>query len=174
MAVGVAWRGWALTQLNRVEEGIAQMLEGTDPYGAIGQGVAISQLLGLLAEGYLTCGQLAPALDTIERALSKAQNTGEHFFEAELHRIKGRTLLSQPDPPLDAVRACFERAIAVARSQNSKSYELRAALDLARLLRDEGKTREARDLVAGIYGWVTEGFDTPDLKDAKTLLSQLS
>ncbi len=96
------------------------------------------------------------------------------WFEAELHRLKGELLLALPEPNPAEAETCFRRAVEVAREQNAKAWELRAATGLARLWHDQGKPVEARDLLAAVYGGFTEGFDTPDLKDAKALLDELS
>ena len=100
--------------------------------------------------------------------------TGERWFEAEANRIAGEIALKSPEPDAAKAEAYFERALAVARALQAKSWELRAAMSMARLWRDQGKRDEARDLLAPVYGWFTEGFDTLDLKEAKALLEQLS
>ena len=96
------------------------------------------------------------------------------YWDAELHRLKGALLLSLSDGNESEAEACFKNAIEIARGQSAKSFELRAAMGLARLWQDEGKQAEARDLLAPVYGWFTEGFDTADLKDAKALLDDLA
>ena len=103
-------------------------------------------------------------------ALAVVQRTAEHWFEAELYRLKGELALRQNDSK--GARSCFERAIEIARAQDARSLELRATMSLARLLANQGKRDEARAMLAEIYGWFTEGFDTADLKDAKALLDQ--
>ena len=100
--------------------------------------------------------------------------TKEKWFEAEVHRIAGDIALLSPEPDAAKAEAYFERALTVARKQQAKSWELRAAMSMARLWRDQGKVRQARELLAPIYGWFTEGFDTRDLKDAKALLEELA
>jgi hypothetical protein len=106
--------------------------------------------------------------------LARVQTTGERFYEAELHRIKGELLLGQTTTDEREAEAYFQNAIKVARGQSAKSLELRAAMSLSRLWQRKGKTAEARQLLAEIYGWFTEGFDTADLKEAKALLEELS
>jgi tetratricopeptide (TPR) repeat protein len=151
--------------------------------GRTGAGVA-PHALGLLADVALGAGQHAEALTILERALALSAQTGQHSFDAELYRLKGEVLLAQqvespkfkvgsPHPGSDA-QECFRQALEIARRQEAKSLELRAATSLARLLRDQGKRAEARDLLAPIYNWFTEGFDTRDLIDAKALLGELS
>ena len=103
----------------------------------------------------------------------RVERTGVRWIEAELHRLRGELQLALPKPDQSDAEACFGRALAVAREQQAKFWELRAATSLARLWRDQGKRAEARDLLAPVYGWFTEGFDTPDLKDAKALLDEL-
>ena len=103
-----------------------------------------------------------------------AETTKEKWCEAEVHRVAGEIALMSPEPDTAKAEAYFERALAVARQQQAKSWELRAAMSLARLWRDQGKVQQARELLAPVYGWFTEGFDTRDLKEAKALLEELS
>ena len=105
--------------------------------------------------------------------MTAVETTKETWFEAELHRIAGEIALRSAEPDVAKAETYFERALAVARHQQAKSWELRAAMSLARLWRDQGKPRQARELLAPVYGWFTEGFDTLDLKDAKALLNEL-
>jgi predicted ATPase len=105
--------------------------------------------------------------------MSAIEGTKETWFEAEAHRIAGEVTLAAPERDAAKAHVLFERALAVARKQNAKSWELRAAMSMARLWRDQGKRDEARDLLAPVYGWFTEGFDTLDLKQAKALLDEL-
>jgi predicted ATPase len=102
------------------------------------------------------------------------ERTKERWSEAEVHRVGGEIALKSPDPDLAKAEAYFDRALAVARQQQAKSWELRAAMSMARLWRDQGKRDEARELLAPVYGWFTEGFDTLDLKEAKKLLEELA
>jgi predicted ATPase len=108
----------------------------------------------------------------LDNALQIADRTGERWFEAELNRHKGQLLLRQGHS--EAAEELYRRALSIAREQEAKLWELRAAASLARLRRDQGRRAEARDLLAPVYGWFTEGFDTPDLKDAKALLAELA
>jgi adenylate cyclase len=110
----------------------------------------------------------------VARALARAHESGERWYEAELHRIKGELLLNQSFPAEEQAEACFQNALKVSREQSAKSLELRATTSLSRLWQRHGKTAEARQLLAEIYGWFTEGFDTADLKEAKALLEELS
>jgi predicted ATPase len=109
----------------------------------------------------------------LREALDRSEATGERWFEAELHRIKGDVLLRAPEVDPGQAEACFRQAITVAQGQQAKLWELRAATSLARLWRDQGKGAQAHDLLAPVYDWFTEGFDTPDLKEARVLLDAL-
>jgi predicted ATPase len=113
-------------------------------------------------------------LGVLAEALAQMDHTGERYHEAEVYRLKGELLLQQAVPDAPQAEACFQQALAVARRQQAKSWELRAAMSLARLWHQQGKRVEARDLLAPIYGWFTEGFDTADLQEAKALLEMLS
>jgi predicted ATPase len=130
--------------------------------------------LSLLARAYGELGQFNQAWSHIGEAITAVETTKEKWYEAEVHRIAGEIALMSPEPDTAKAEACFERALAVARAQQAKSWELRAAMSMARLWRDQGKQDEARELLAPIYGWFTEGFDTLDLKQAKALLDELA
>ena len=110
----------------------------------------------------------------INEAMASVKTTKEKWFEAEVHRVAGELSLLAPEPDATKAEAYFERALAVAHQQQAKSWELRAAMSLARLWRDQGKPQQARELLAPVYGWFTEGFDTRDLKEAKALLEELA
>jgi len=126
----------------------------------------------LLAEAQQAAGQLAEARSTVATALAVAEQTGQLFFDADLHRLDGDLLIAMGGADDDAA-ARYHRALAIAREQGARSFELRAATSLARLWRDQGKRAEARDILAPVYAWFTEGFDTQDLIDAKALLAEL-
>ena len=130
-----------------------------------------TQWLGILAEAHLRAGQLDDALGTLDRAAETAAATGECHYQAELHRLRGVIVAATGESAEAAL--WLHRAIDTARSQQAKSLELRAATSLARLWADQGKRAEAYDLLAPVYGWFTEGFDTADLQDAKALLDEL-
>jgi predicted ATPase len=127
-----------------------------------------------LAAVYAELGQPDEAWRCIGEAMSIIETAKERWFEAEVNRIAGAIALKSPEPDAPKAEAYFERALTVARQQQAKSWELRAAMSMARLWRDQGKRDEARDLLAPVYGWFTEGFDTLDLKEAKQLLDELS
>jgi predicted ATPase len=130
--------------------------------------------LSHLARTYSELGKLDDAWRSINEAMTAVERTNERWCEAEVHRTAGEISLTSPDQDTAKAEAHFERALAVARKQQAKSWELRAAMSLARLWRDQGKAQQARDLLAPVYGWFTEGFDTRDLKEAKTLLEELA
>ncbi|HXV81355.1 MAG TPA: hypothetical protein VEG60_15870, partial [Candidatus Binatia bacterium] len=127
-----------------------------------------------VAEAYGKAGRAEEGLSVVARALTRARKTGGRYYEAELHRIKGELLLWQAVPDEEQAEGCFKKAVEVARSQSAKSLELCAAMSLSRLWQRQGKKDEARRLLAEIYGWFTEGFDTADLNEAKALLGELS
>ena len=130
--------------------------------------------LSYLARAYAGLGNFDDAWRCIGEAMTAVETTKERWFEAEINRIAGEIALQLPEPDAARAREYFERALAVARQQQAKSWELRAAMSLARLWRDQGKVQQARELLAPVYGWFTEGFDTRDLKEAKALLEELA
>ncbi|MBN1402550.1 MAG: hypothetical protein JXA74_17045, partial [Anaerolineae bacterium] len=117
-------------------------------------------------------GRAEEGLALLDEALEQVERTGERWEEAELRRLQGELLRQRGDDP-EAVEECYRQAIAVAQRQEARSWELRATTSLARLLRDQGRAAEAREALAAIYGWFTEGFDTPDLVEARALLAEL-
>jgi predicted ATPase/class 3 adenylate cyclase len=163
-------RGWALTQGGRLEEGIALMREGVS---ATSEAMFVPYFLVLLAEACGMAGALDDALVDLEEARSRIHSFGPHFYEAELHRVRGQLLL-QSGEQADESQAAFRLAIETARRQEGKSLELRAATSLANLWQRQGRKEEARALLAPVYDWFTEGFDTRDLKNAKALLEELA
>ena len=127
-----------------------------------------------LTRAYAELGQFAEAWRCVRQALTAVETTKERWYEADVHRTAGEIALMSPEPDETKAEAFFERALSVARAQQAKSWELRAATSLARLWRDQGKRDPARDLLAPVYGWFTEGFDSLDLKEAKALLDALA
>jgi predicted ATPase len=127
-----------------------------------------------LSSAYAQLGQFDDAWRCIGEAMTAVETTKERWYEAEINRIRGEIALKLPQLGPSQAEAYFERALSVARAQQAKSWELRAAMSMARLWRDQGKRNEARALLAPVYGWFTEGFDTHDLKEAKALLDALS
>jgi predicted ATPase len=132
----------------------------------------VPAMFAILAEAQQAVGQLAEAQGTVATGLAVAAQTGQPFFDADLHRLDGDLLLATGGTA-DEAAARYHRALAIAREQGARSFELRAATSLARLWRDLGKRAEARDLLAPVYGWFTEGFDTRGLQDAQALLEEL-
>ncbi len=158
------------------EVGLAQMRQGLAGSQASGQEIQRPWLLGVLAEACAHAGQLDEGLRLVTEALERVQQSGERALEAELYRLKGELLVHAEGGVQHAAltaEACFQQALAVARRQQAKSFELRAALSLSRLWQQQGKRQEAHDLLAPIYHWFTEGFDTADLREAKALLDEL-
>src|SRR5262249_23462424 len=163
-AIGTLGRGWALAEQGQEAEGLAQIRQGLTAWQSLGQVLAVPHSLTLLAEVYGKVGQTAAGLHALAAALAIVEHTGEHCWEAEIHRITGELLRAQGGtrPHMEDAVACFHQALAVARRQEAKSWELRAAMSLARLWQQLGRQAEARELLAPIYGWFTEGFDTTD------------
>ncbi len=168
------FRGWAIAQRGRHEEGVEQMRQALAVAHEAGVDIARSNLLCLLAEGYALAGLLNEALDTVKQGLEATETQAERYYESELHRLKGDLLLRKTDANAGEAQRCFMRAIEIAREQSAKSWELRATTSLAQLLARQGRRDEARTMLTNIYNWFTEGFDTADLKDAKALLDELS
>jgi predicted ATPase len=185
-------RGWALTDQGRIEEGMAAMRQGLDTWRR-GAQVAQPYWLALWAEAYRRGGRPLEGLTALSEALALVEKHAERYYEAELYRLQGELLLmltasgggvgafpmestaAEADPSaLAEAEACFQKALAIARRKEAKSLELRAAMSLSRLWQQQGKRQEAYDLLAPIYGWFTEGFDTADLREAKALLDELS
>jgi class 3 adenylate cyclase/predicted ATPase len=169
-----ALEGWALAAEGRIQEGMEQVRAGLGSLRAIGADVRRSYFLGLRAEVCLWAGQHDAGLEAVSEALNLVETHGERWWEAELYRLQGELLLTSAGN--GEARACarFERALDISRQQKAKSLELRAATSLARLRAKQGKRAQAHDLLAPIYDWFTEGFDTADLKAAKALLDELA
>jgi predicted ATPase len=155
------------------EEGVAQIRQGLDAYSATAAAAWRPYFLALLAEASKEAGQVQEGLTVLDEALALVNRTEERNHEAELHRLKGQLLLQQSSSNASEAESCFHQAISIAQHQSAKSWELRAATSLAKLWRSQGKRDEARELLAPVYSWFTEGFDTADLIDAKTLLDEL-
>ena len=176
-AIGTIQCGWARAEQGQIEEGITQIRQGLIAYQATGAELWRPYFLALLAEAYGKVGQAEEGLTALAEALTVADKTGERFYEAELYRLKGELTLQSnsqsPESPTREAEECFLKAIDIARGQSAKSLELRAVMSLSRLWQPQGKREEARQMLAEIYGWFTEGFDTADLKDAKALLDEL-
>jgi len=170
---GKFFQGNAMAQHGQFAEGIAQMREGISELRSIGTLFSLPSLFGGLADAYANCGNIDQGLAAVEEGLTMVRTGGEHFSLPEIHRIKGKLLLACSINDTNAAEAAFDEALSVARTQQAKLLELRAATNMARLWCDQSKLRQARELLAPIYGWFTEGFDTRDLKEAKALLDEL-
>ena len=165
--------GWALVKADEAEKGFARLRAGLDAYRAIGSRVWRSQSLALFADACLATGRIEEGLSAVREAFTEVEGTAARYYEAELNRLEGELLLASEAPDESRAEGSFRNAIAIARGQEAKSWELRAATSLARLLARQGKREEAHALLASVHGWFTEGFDTADLKEAATLLSEL-
>ncbi len=170
-----------MAEQEQIAEGITQMRQGLAALRTRGVESFRPFILTLLAEACRKTGQIEEGLKTRAEALDILDKTGERYYEAELYRIKGELLLAREGKTakgkkeaVSEAETCFSKAIDIARSQSAKSLELRAVRSLSRLWQKQGKKDEARRMLAEIYGWFTEGFDTADLKEAKALLEELS
>jgi predicted ATPase/class 3 adenylate cyclase len=173
LAQATITRGWAMAEQGHGEEGIAQIREGLALFRAIGNEALRPHALCLLAEACKETRRFDDGLNALTEAMAAAEEHGIRHYEAEMHRLKGELLLSQDHSKAKEAQNCFQGAIEIARNQSAKSLELRATMSLARLINAQGRRDEARAMLAEIYGWFTEGFDTADLKDAKALLDEL-
>jgi predicted ATPase len=174
LAYGIILRGWALALRGEGAEGIAQVRQGLVAYRALGAELQRPIFLSLLAEAYGEVRQPEEGLTMLVEALAIGDKTGDRHWEAELHRRKGELLLMQQMQNAGEAEECFRQALDTARRQQAKSLELRAAMSLSRLWQKQRKQEEAHHLLTDIYGWFTEGFDTPDLQEAKALLQELA
>jgi predicted ATPase len=172
LAVGTFLRGWAQTVQGQEEDGLAEMRRGLGAFRATGTLLDLPWYLGVLAEVCGRMGRVEEGLSMLVEALALACET--YFNAAEVQRLKGVLLLQQSAPDAPEAERCFQQALGLARSQQAKAWELRAAVSLSRLWQREGKRDEAYGLLAPVYNWFTEGFDTADLHEAKTLIEALS
>jgi predicted ATPase len=173
-AQGTLSKGLILAQTGEASAAVAIIESGLAARRAIGSTVALPRYLSGLASAYAEIGNIDEARRCISEAVRAMETTKERTWEAEVRRTAGEITLRSPQPDFDAAQAHFECAFKVARAKQAKSLELRAAMSMARLWRDQGKPQQARELLAPIYGWFTEGFDTHDLKEAKALLEELA
>jgi class 3 adenylate cyclase/predicted ATPase len=171
-AQGTINRGWVKVKNGDVAEGISLLRSGAAGYRATGTEAWMPYFIALLAAACEIAGQVEEGLTLLDDALQIAERTGERWFVAELYRHKGQLLLRQGQS--EAAEELYRKALSIAEEQEAKLWELRATASLARLRRDQGRRAEARDLLAPVYGWFTEGFNTPDLKEAKALLGELA
>jgi predicted ATPase len=147
---------------------------GLSAFRSTGATVLVPNFLSWLTTAYAEAGRSNDARHCVGEAVAVVETGGEKWFEAEINRIAGEVALLSPERDAAKAEVDFERALSVARQQQAKSWELRAAMSLARLWRDQDKVQQARELLASVYGWFTEGFDTRDLKEARALLAQLA
>jgi predicted ATPase len=173
-APGMMLRGQVFALTGRAVDSVDMITSGITAFRATGARLGIPSNLSHLATAYGELGQVDDAWRCVGEAMTAVETTKERLWEAEVHRVAGEIALMSPEPNATRAEAHLERALAVARKQHAKSWELRAAMSMARLWRDQGKRQQAHDLLAPIYGWFTEGFDTLDLKEAKSLLEQLT
>jgi predicted ATPase len=173
LAWGTILRGSVIAEREEGQQGITDIQCGLTAHQGTGGALRQPYWLGLLAEAYGKAGNIAGALPVIAEALSVVEKTDERWYEAELYRLKGDLLLMEDASNTGNAARCFHSAISVARARSEKAWELRATTSLARLLAKQGRCDEARTMLADIYGWFTEGFDTADLIEAKTLLEEL-
>ena len=173
-AAGMLAKGCGLAVAGKASDAAQMITSGLTAYRSTGATLYVPLHLSYLAMAYAELGQFDEAWRSVGEAMTAVETTNERWWEAELHRVAGEVALKSPEPNAAKAEAYFERALAVARQQQAKSWELRAATSMARLKRDQGKRDEARDLLAPVYGWFTEGFDTLDLKEAKALLDELN
>jgi predicted ATPase len=182
---GTFWRGWARAMQGEAAAGLAEMHQGLAALVATGQGprrqrVPRGETLGRprqlvpLAEALGHTGQVEEGLRLLAEALAELEATGQGDLLAEVYRLQGELLLCQAVPDAAQAEACFQQALAIARRQQAKSWELRTATSLARLWQSQDKCQEAYDLLAPVYEWFTEGFDTTYLQEAKALLNELT
>jgi predicted ATPase len=173
-AVGTILRGWALALQGQGEAGLAQVRQGIAAERATGGALVVPYYCTLLADVADRLGQPADGLQALAEAHTLVEQHEERCWEAEVYRLRGVLLLRQTGTPPAEAETWLQRALDVARRQEAKSLELRAAMSLSRLWQQQGKRDEARELLAPVYGWFTEGFDTVDLQEAKALLEELS
>jgi predicted ATPase len=173
-ALGTLFRGWALTMQGQDETGLAQVRHGIAAFQATGAVLTVPYLCTVLAEVSAHLGHPADGLQALAEAHTLVEQQEERWWEAEICRLQGVLLLQQPGTPQAEAEPWLQKALEVARRQEAKSLELRAAMSLARLWQQQGKRAEARELLASVYDWFTEGFDTADLQEARGLLEALS
>jgi adenylate cyclase len=172
LAEGMVLHGWAVAMQGDVEQGIAELRQGMTNYQVLGVVALQAYNLNLLAQVHAKAGQFEAGLTTIEEALAAVYISGDRCVEAEIHRLTGQLSLAV-GRTADEAELAFQQALQVARQQKARSLELRAAVSLSRLWQQQGRIAEAQQLLAEIYHWFTEGFDTADLQEAKALLDEL-
>jgi predicted ATPase len=174
LAQGTIQRGWAQAVQGHCDKGLAEMRQGLAAYQATGAALYLPYYYAMVSEVHGLMGEREEALHLLNEALTAVERTGERIYTAELHRLKGELLLQLSAENASEAIMCFQQAIAIAQNQQAKSWELRAVTSLARLWREQGKRSDAQAMLAQVYNWFTEGFETADLRDAKKLLEELS
>ena len=172
-AYGASRQGFLAAMTDKAADAVQIITSAIDTARSIGSTLWTPLNLSHLARAYAALGKFDDAWRCIGEAMTAMATAKETWWEAEVDRVAGEISLMSPEPDAAKAEAYFERALAVARQQQAKSWELRAAMSLARLWRSQGKVQQARELLAPVYGWFTEGFDTRDLKEAKALLNEL-
>jgi len=174
LGIGLILQSWAGATRPQPAEQIPAIYEGIAIYRAMESALWLPYFLTLQAETYGEAGQPDAGLCFLDEARTVMDSTQERFYEAEVHRVQGELVLAQAADQYALAETCFQQALAIARRQQAKSWELRAAMSLSRLWQQQGKHTEARALLAPVYSWFTEGFDTADLHEAKALLNALA
>jgi len=170
---GMSMQGCTSALTGKASEAVHMIASGLAAYRSTGSNAWLPSYMSYLAWAYAELCQFDAAWRCMREALASVETTGERWFEAEIHRVAGEIALASPERDAAGAETYFERALGIARAQQAKSWELRAATSLARLWRDQTKRQQARELLAPVYGWFSEGFDTFDLKQAKALLDEL-
>lgn len=174
LVVAAVLRGWLLAEQDQAEEGIAQISQSLAAFQSAGAYIFRPYFLILLAEAYENNSQIEEGLKALDEALAMIDKGGERLYEAEVYRLKGELLMQTETNKEDEAEIRFKQALELARQQQAKSLELRAAVSLGRLWRAQGKHEETHQMLAEIYNWFSEGFDTVDLREAKALLETVS
>jgi predicted ATPase len=171
---GAAIQGRHLALIDNAANSIPLMISTRNAYEATGRNFLAPLDLAILGSTHAALGKFDDARRYVADAMNSIETNKEKWFEAEVNRVAGEIAVKSPAPHTAKAEGYFERALTVARQQQAKSWELRAAMSLARLWRDQGKVKQARELLGPVYGWFTEGFGTRDLKEAKALLEELA
>jgi predicted ATPase len=173
-AIALLFLGWAMGQTGNIDEGLTYLEQGLAAWHALGARNYLTRAICLLAETYLKVRRYVDANEQLDLAVAVCSELGERWYLPRVHMLHAHLMVQQSRPDLDRAEASLRMAIDVAQAQSAKGWELRATNSLTRLWRDQGKRQQAHDLLAPVYGWFTEGFDTLDLKEAKALLEQLA
>jgi predicted ATPase len=174
LAFGRMNRGCLLSLTGNPSDGVQMLTNAIDAHRSTGARHFLPWYLCILSSAYSEIGRFDEARRCIGEAMTAVETTKERWCEAEVNRVAGEIALMSPEQDAAKAERSFERAVAVARAQQARSFELRAAMSLARLWRGQGKPQQAHELLTPVYGWFTEGFDTGDLKEAKVLLQELA